>query len=34
MALRTVFENHCSTSNTNPTNYDATTLVTIKPMKH
>jgi len=25
-ALRTVFENHCSTSNTTPTSYDVTTL--------
>jgi len=25
-ALRTVFENHCSTSNTTPASYDATAI--------
>ena len=33
-ALRTVFENHCSTSNTTPASYDVTVLVMIKPKKH
>jgi len=34
MAFRTVFENHSSTTNTNPDSYDATTLAVIKPRKH
>ena len=33
-ALRTVFENHCSTSNPTPASYDATALAIIKPKKH
>jgi len=33
-ALRTVFENHCSTSNSTPTRYDVTALAIIKPKKH
>jgi len=32
--LRTVLENHCSTSNTTPDSYDVTTLAIIKPMEH
>ena len=32
--LRTVFENHCSTSNTTPASYDITALAIIKPKKH
>jgi len=32
-ALRTVIEKHCSTSNTKPASYDATTLAMIKPRK-
>ena len=34
MGLRTVFENHCSTKNTTPANYDVTALAMIKPEKH
>jgi len=34
MRLRTVFENHCSTSNTTPASYDATGLAIIKPKKY
>jgi len=33
-ALRAVFENHCSTSNTTPASYDVTALVIIKQKKH
>ena len=33
-ALRTVFENHCSTSNTTPASYHVTALAIIKPKKH
>jgi len=33
-ALTTVFENHCSTSNTTPASYDVTALAIIKPKKH
>jgi len=33
-ALRTVFENYCSTSYTTPANYDVTALAIIKPKKH
>jgi len=32
--LRTVLENHCSTSNTTPASYDVTALVMIKARKH
>jgi len=32
-ALRTMFENHCSTSNTTPTIYDVAALAVIKPKK-
>jgi len=32
--LRTLFENHCSTSNTTPASYDVTALAIIKPKKH
>jgi len=31
---RTMFENHCSTSNTPPVNYDVTSLAIIKLKKH
>ena len=34
VALRTVFENHCSTSITTPARYDVTALVMIKLKKH
>jgi len=33
-ALRTVFENYCSTSNTTPASYDVTALAIIKPKEH
>jgi len=33
-ALRTVFENHCSASNTTPASYNVTALTIIKPKKH
>ena len=33
-ALRTVFENHCITSNTTPDSYDVTALAIIKPREH
>jgi len=33
-ALRTVFENHCSTNNATPASYDVTALAVIKPNKH
>jgi len=33
-ALRTVFENYRSTSNTTPASYDVTSLGTTKPKKH
>jgi len=33
-ALRTVFENHCSTSNTTPATYDVIALAIIKPKKN
>jgi len=33
-ALRTVFENHRSTSKTTPASYDVTALAIIKPKKH
>ena len=33
-ALRTVFENNCSTNNTPPASYDVTALEIIKPEKH
>jgi len=33
-ALRTVFENYCSTSDTTPDSYDVTALTIIKPEKH
>ena len=33
-ALRTAFENHCSTNNTTPTSYDVTALAIIIPKKH
>jgi len=33
-ATRTVFENHCSTSNTTPASYDVTASAIIKPKKH
>ena len=33
-ALRTVFENHCSTSDTTPASYDLTALEIVKPKKH
>ena len=32
-ALRRVFENHCSTSNTTPTSYDVTALAIIVKLK-
>jgi len=32
--LRTMFENHCSTSNNTPASYDDTTIAMIKPKKH
>jgi len=32
-ALRTVFENHCSTSNPKPASYDVTALAIIKTKK-
>jgi len=33
-ALRTVFENHCSTTNTTPARYDVTALTIVKSNKH
>ena len=33
-ALRTMFENHCSTSKTTPASYDVTALAIVKPKKH
>jgi len=33
-ALRTVFENHCSTSNTTAASYDVTALAIVKPKQH
>jgi len=33
-ALRTVFENHCSTSDTTPGSYDVTGLAIIQPKEH